>query len=71
MALLYCLSCKKSNSVVINSRGDGETISRRRKCNSCGFRWSTYEVSLVKEIRKAKPRLMRTVTYNVFREAKQ
>lgn len=46
---IVCDRCKAKNSVVVDSRsshamGKG-TIRRRRKCLSCGFRWSTFEMS--------------------------
>jgi transcriptional regulator NrdR family protein len=30
--------------MVIDSRSQRSTIRRRRKCNACGFRFSTYEI---------------------------
>lgn len=42
---MRCLNCNHEDTKVIDSRvaGDGVAIRRRRECNSCGFRFSTYE----------------------------
>ncbi len=42
---MYCVNCNHEDTKVIDSRvaGDGVAIRRRRECNSCGFRFSTYE----------------------------
>lgn len=37
--------CGSRNHGVIDSRPCGEYIRRRRKCEECGLRWSTYEMS--------------------------
>lgn len=43
---MKCPFCKTADSRVIDSRGadDGTTIRRRRECNGCGRRFTTYEV---------------------------
>ncbi len=43
---MKCPFCKKADSRVIDSRAaeDGTTIRRRRECNGCGRRFTTYEV---------------------------
>jgi transcriptional repressor NrdR len=40
-----CPFCSHSNSSVVDSRDskEGETIRRRRQCDSCGKRFTTYE----------------------------
>lgn len=45
----FCPKCGEDKVEVIDSRGsrlivDRSSIRRRRKCNACGHRWSTYEV---------------------------
>lgn len=43
---MKCPFCKEADSRVIDSRAaeDGATIRRRRECNGCGKRFTTYEV---------------------------
>ena len=43
---MKCPFCKQADSRVIDSRAaeDGATIRRRRECNGCGRRFTTYEV---------------------------
>ena len=43
---MKCPFCKQADSRVIDSRAaeDGTTIRRRRECNGCGKRFTTYEV---------------------------
>ena len=43
---MKCPFCKQADSRVIDSRAaeDGATIRRRRECNGCGKRFTTYEV---------------------------
>lgn len=65
MAFLFCPQCKGKSSLVIDSRGNGDTIRRRRSCYTCLFRWSTYEVSLVKTNRFPKPKLERIIAYEL------
>ncbi len=42
---MNCLSCGKEDTKVTDSRvvNDGMAIRRRRECQKCGFRFSTYE----------------------------
>lgn len=35
--------CTHTDSAVVDSRPSGRAIRRRRKCVSCGYRWTTYE----------------------------
>lgn len=43
---MKCPYCHRADSRVIDSRAadDGTTIRRRRECNGCGKRFTTYEV---------------------------
>ena len=42
---MKCPSCHKEDSKVVDSRSikGGESIRRRRECNACNFRYTTYE----------------------------
>lgn len=42
---MKCPFCNNANSSVVDSRDskDGETIRRRRECDGCGKRFTTYE----------------------------
>ena len=40
---MRCTKCTSDNLSVIDSRSDGETIRRRRECQDCGVRFTTYE----------------------------
>ncbi|NIP30334.1 MAG: transcriptional repressor NrdR [Candidatus Dadabacteria bacterium] len=42
---MKCPFCSSSDSKVVDSRvgGDGASIRRRRECNDCGKRFTTYE----------------------------
>jgi transcriptional repressor NrdR len=42
---VQCPYCKEDDDRVINSRpsADGSYVKRRRECNSCGRRYTTYE----------------------------
>ena len=44
---IACPKCKSPESLVLESRGNqaGEFIRRRRECEKCQHRWSTYETS--------------------------
>ncbi len=42
--MIRCPKCD-ADSGVLESRAVAKTIWRRRKCLSCGERWSTYEVT--------------------------
>ena len=55
---MKCPSCHKEDSKVVDSRSikGGESIRRRRECNGCNFRYTTYEYVLdnpVKVIKKS------------------
>ncbi|HUV38178.1 MAG TPA: transcriptional regulator NrdR, partial [Planctomycetota bacterium] len=42
---MRCPFCKRDDDKVVDSRssGDGTAIRRRRECQSCGRRYTTYE----------------------------
>ena len=40
---MRCFKCGSPNSAVVDSRGDGDAIRRRRECQNCKFRFTTYE----------------------------
>lgn len=42
---MRCPKCQHNNSRVVDSRqtDDGRTIRRRRECENCGFRFTTFE----------------------------
>lgn len=40
---MRCPRCSRDSSAVIDSRGDGSEIRRRRECQECNFRFTTYE----------------------------
>ena len=55
---MKCPSCSTEDSKVVDSRSiqGGESIRRRRECNACNFRYTTYEYILenpVKVIKKS------------------
>jgi len=55
---MKCPSCSIEDSKVVDSRSikEGESIRRRRECNACNFRYTTYEYVLdnpVKVIKKS------------------
>ncbi len=41
---MTCEACH-GTTTVIDSRSQRSTIRRRRKCDKCGFRFTTYEIS--------------------------
>lgn len=43
---MKCPECKCGHVFTIDSRAHekGNSIRRRRKCDECGYRWSTYEL---------------------------
>lgn len=45
MSFLRCPSCATEDSKVLDSRPveEGQAIRRRRECNACGYRFTTYE----------------------------
>ena len=40
---MRCPRCSCERSSVVDSRGDASAIRRRRECQECGFRFTTYE----------------------------
>ncbi len=40
---MRCPKCDSDKLSVIDSRGDGNAIRRRRQCQGCDFRFNTYE----------------------------
>ena len=46
---MNCLKCNSSTSVVDSRPQETSAIKRRRKCNSCGYRFSTIEQVLTKK----------------------
>ncbi|MCB0333109.1 MAG: transcriptional repressor NrdR [Bdellovibrionales bacterium] len=40
---MRCAKCGCDRSSVIDSRGEASAIRRRRECQDCGFRFTTYE----------------------------
>lgn len=40
---MRCPRCTSDKSAVVDSRGDENSIRRRRECQSCGFRFTTFE----------------------------
>jgi transcriptional repressor NrdR len=38
-----CPRCTSDKSAVVDSRGDDNSIRRRRECQGCGFRFTTFE----------------------------
>ena len=42
---MKCPRCKAYGLSITDSRPDGETIRRRRRCLNCGYRFTTYEIS--------------------------
>ena len=51
---MKCPSCHKEDSKVVDSRSikGGESIRRRRECNACNFRYTTYEYVLDNPVKK-------------------
>jgi transcriptional regulator NrdR family protein len=41
---MNCPTCGHEDSAVIRTEADAGTVTRRRQCSSCGYRWSTVEV---------------------------
>ena len=62
--MLKCSKCKISYTVVVDSRDYGDYIRRRRKCQNCGYKQTTYErieskqepIKEIQEYRKAYPK---------------
>jgi transcriptional repressor NrdR len=40
---MFCPKCNSDKSSVTDSRSDSGAIRRRRECQDCGFRFTTYE----------------------------
>jgi len=40
---MRCPKCSCDRSSVVDSRGDASAIRRRRECQECGFRFTTFE----------------------------
>lgn len=40
---MHCPKCNSDEISVIDSRSDGESIRRRRECQGCQFRFTTFE----------------------------
>jgi transcriptional repressor NrdR len=40
---MFCPKCNSDKTSVTDSRGDGGAIRRRRECQECGYRFTTYE----------------------------
>ena len=49
---MKCLKCENENSKVVDSRSaqQGTSIRRRRECNECLFRFTTYEYILTNPV---------------------
>ena len=53
---MNCPSCNKEDSKVVDSRSirKGISIRRRRECNECGYRYTTYEYILINPVKVIK-----------------
>ncbi len=40
---MKCTRCNSDTLSVLDSRADGDSIRRRRECQQCGFRFTTFE----------------------------
>jgi transcriptional repressor NrdR len=40
---MFCPKCNSDKTSVTDSRSDGGAIRRRRECQECGYRFTTYE----------------------------
>jgi len=58
--------CRHTESGVIDSRYTEEGIRRRRKCKTCGHRWSTLEIMI--EDRQSHGSALRDLKYRLLRE---
>ena len=49
---MQCPNCSVENSKVVDSRSvhQGESIRRRRECNDCSYRYTTYEYILTNPV---------------------
>ena len=41
---MKCIFCGSEDNKVLDSRNNDDSIRRRRECNSCGRRFTTYEI---------------------------
>ena len=53
---MKCPNCSKEDSKVVDSRSihEGGSIRRRRECNKCEFRFTTYEYILINPVKVIK-----------------
>ena len=53
---MKCPNCSKENSKVVDSRSihGGSSIRRRRECNECEYRYTTYEYILANPVKVIK-----------------
>ena len=53
---MKCLNCESEDSKVVDSRSvqQGKSIRRRRECNECSFRFTTYEYILTNPVKVIK-----------------
>ena len=53
---MKCPSCSKEDSKVVDSRSihGGDSIRRRRECNECKYRYTTYEYILANPVKVIK-----------------
>ena len=53
---MKCLNCSKEDSKVVDSRSihGGSSIRRRRECNECEYRYTTYEYILANPVKVIK-----------------
>ena len=53
---MKCPSCSKEDSKVVDSRSiyKGDSIRRRRECNECKYRYTTYEYILANPVKVIK-----------------
>ena len=53
---MKCPSCSKEDSKVVDSRSiqGGDSIRRRRECNKCDYRYTTYEYILANPVKVIK-----------------
>ena len=53
---MKCPNCNKEDSKVVDSRSihEGGSIRRRRECNKCEFRFTTYEYILINPVKVIK-----------------
>ena len=53
---MKCPNCNKEDSKVVDSRSvhGGNSIRRRRECNKCEFRFTTYEYILINPVKVIK-----------------